>query len=141
MKFIPYLSFEGNAEEALNFYVDAFSGNIQTMMRYSDMPADEGTPPLPDAYKNKVLHAALSVGDAVIYLSDTFPGMTVTTGNSVDINIAPTSEEELRRVFDKLAVDGTVNMPVDYTFWGSIFGSLTDKFGIGWSLDLEVKKD
>lgn len=138
MKFVPYLSFEGNAEEALNFYLDAFRGEIQGIMRFSDMPVEEGAPQIPEEYMNKVLHASLLIGDAILYLSDTFPGGTVTKGNNVEINIAPANEEELRRIFDKLAVGGTVIMPVAEMFWGSLFGSLTDKYGVGWSLDLEL---
>ena len=138
MKFVPYLSFEGNAEEALNFYADALDGKIKGIMRYSDLPSGEDAPPIPDTYKDKILHATLGIGDEVLYLSDTFPGAPLTQGNMVDINIAPASEEELRRVFDKLVVGGKVDMPVDKMFWGSIFGSLTDKYGIGWSLDFEL---
>lgn len=138
MKFAPYLSFEGNAEEALNFYLDAFRGEIQSIMRFSDMPVEEGAPQTPEEYMNKVLHASLLIGDAILYLSDTFPGGTVTKGNNVEINIAPANEEELRRIFDKLAVGGIVSMPVAEMFWRSLFGSLTDKYGVGWSLDLEL---
>jgi PhnB protein len=138
MKFIPYFSFEGNAEEALIFYADALGGKIQGIMRYSEMPKGEDSQPIPEEYQNKVLHATLEIGDEVIYLSDTFPGMSVTNGNRVEINIAPTSEEELRRVFAKLVVGGTVSMPIDRMFWGSLFGSLTDKYGIGWSLDFQL---
>jgi PhnB protein len=141
MKFIPYLSFEGNAEEALNFYIEAFNGELQNIMRYSDMPLEEGSPAIPVAYNNKVLHAALSIGQGLIYLSDTFPGMTISKGNNVEINIEPESEAELRRVFDKLALGGRINMPVEYTFWGSLFGSVTDKFGVGWSLDLTIDQN
>ena len=140
MKFIPYLTFEGNAEEALNFYEVVLGGKIQTLMRYSEMPEEEEAPPLSDELKNKVLHAALNIGGQLLYLSDAFPGMPVNKGDNIAINIEPESEEELRRIFEELVVEGTVDMPVEYMFWGSLFASLVDKFGIRWNLDFELKK-
>jgi Uncharacterized protein conserved in bacteria len=87
------------------------------------------------------LHAALGIGDEEIYLSDTFPGMKIKPGNAIEINITPGSEAELRSLFDKLVTGGKVQMPIDKMFWGSLFGSLTDKFGIGWNLDFELKSE
>ena len=139
MKFIPYLSFEGNAEEALEFYAEIFNGTISRVMRWNEMPIDETTQPIPENYKNKILHSELTIGSNVIYLSDTFPGMKVAYGDSISININPQSEEELRLIFDKLSSGGEVEMPVGEMFWGSVFGSLTDKYGINWSLDYEIK--
>jgi PhnB protein len=139
MKFIPYLSFNGNAEEALEFYAKTFNGTINRIMRYSEIPNEENTPQIPEDYKNKVLHSELNIGNVIIYLSDTFPGMNVNYGNSISININPDNEEELRTIFTKLSSGGNVETPVDKMFWGSIFGSLTDKFGISWSLDYELK--
>ena len=139
MKFIPYLSFEGNAEEALEFYAEIFNGTISRVMRWNEMPIDETTQPIPENYKNKILHSELTIGSNVIYLSDTFPGMKVAYGNSISININPQSEEELRLIFDKLSSGGEVEMPVGEMFWDSVFGSLTDKYGINWSLDYEIK--
>jgi len=87
------------------------------------------------------LHAALGIGDEEIYLSDTFPGMKIKQGNAIEINITPGSEAELRSLFDKLVTGGKVQMPIEKMFWGSLFGSLTDKFGIGWNLDYELKSE
>jgi len=139
MKFIPYLSFEGNAEEALEFYAEIFNGTISRVMRWNEMPIDETTQPIPENYKNKILHSELTIGSNVIYLSDTFPGMKVAYGDSISININPQSEEELRLIFDKLSSGGEVEMPVGEMFWDSVFGSLKDKYGINWSLDYEIK--
>jgi len=138
MKFVPYLNFEGNAEEALNFYVLALKADIASIMRYSEAPPSQDMPPVADDYKDKILHATLVCGQEELYLSDTFPGMSVNFGDSVSINIGFESEDALREAFDKLALDGTVSMPVDSTFWGAVFGSLTDKYGINWSLNYQL---
>ncbi len=141
MKFVPYLSFNGNAEEAINFYADILGGEIQTIMRFNEAPASDDMPPIPEDYMDKVLHASLSVNGELLYLSDTFPGMDVTQGDQIEINIAYDSEDALRIAFDKLAAGGTVKMPVDTMFWNAVYGSLVDKFGIGWSLDYELPKE
>lgn len=87
------------------------------------------------------MHGALDVKGELIYFSDTFPGMQVTKGNHLEIHIACNSQEELERIFNKLQVDGEVTMPVDKVFWGSIFGAVTDKFGIGWSIEYELPQE
>lgn len=141
MKFVPYLSFEGNAEEAINFYLDALGGQVTGIMRYKEAPPSEGMPPTPDDYMEKILHGELNVKGEPLYFSDNFPGMKVTKGNIVEINISCDSEEELRDIFDKLVVGGEVRMPVDKMFWDSVFGSLIDKFGIGWSLNYALPQE
>ena len=141
MKFIPYLTFEGNAGEAIQFYADALGGEIVNMITYKDAPDDALGFPIPDNYLDNIMHCALNVRGETLYFSDAFPGMSVTKGNGIEILIACVTEEELRNTFDKLMVDGEVTMPVEETFWGSIFGSLTDKYGIGWSLEHELPKE
>ena len=141
MKFIPYLAFEGNAEEAINFYSDAIGGEASNIMLYKDLPPSAGMPPTPDDYVDKILHASFIVKGAELYLSDMFPGSKVTKGNVVEVNIDFDTEEELRNAFDKLAIGAKISMPVDNVFWGSIFGSLTDKFGVGWSLNYSLPQE
>lgn len=141
MTFVPYLNYEGNAEEALNFYADALGASIQGIMRYSEAPPSDDMPPVPDDYKDKIIHATLVHGTEELYLSDTFPGMSVNFGDSVSINIGFDSEEGLREAFDKLAVGGTITMPVAQTFWGAVFGAVTDKFGINWSLNYQLPQE
>lgn len=141
MKFIPYLTFEGNAEESSNFYADALGGEIQGIMRYKDSPPMQGMPPTPDDYMDKILHGSLNVNGEILYFSDAFPGSEVTSGNTVEIHIDYDSEDQLRKAFDKLKIGGEVIMPVDKMFWGSVFGSLKDKFGIGWSLNYDLPQE
>jgi len=141
MKFIPYLTFEGNAEESINFYADALGGKIEGIMLYKDAPPGEGMPPTPDDYMDKILHGSLNINGEVLYFSDAFPGSEVISGNTVEINIACDSEEQLREIYNKLVIDGQVLMPVDKMFWGAIFGSIKDKFGIGWNLNYDFPQE
>lgn len=141
MRFIPYLAFEGNAEEASNFYADALGGEVSNVMRYKDLPPSSDMPPTPDDYLDKILHGSIIVQGAELYFSDLFPGSKVTKGNVVEINIDYDTEEGLRKAFDKLALGGDISMPVDKVFWGSIFGSLTDKYGVGWSLNFDLPEE
>lgn len=141
MRFIPYLAFEGNAQEAIDFYTDALGGEVSNVMRYKDLPPTEGMPPTPDDYLDKILHASFIVKGAELYVSDMFAGSKVTKGNVVEINIDYDTEEELRSAFNKLAIGATITMPVDKVFWGSIFASLTDKFGVGWSLNYDLPQE
>ena len=138
MKIISYLTFNGNCEEALSFYSGVFGGKPD-IMRFKDMPASEDFP-VSDAWKEKVMHAELVIGDQVLYLSDIFEGGTVTFGDALVVHIDADSEEELRRLFTGLSDGGTVTMPVDTMFWGAVYGSLTDKFGVNWGFNYSLPR-
>ncbi|BES65534.1 VOC family protein [Gottschalkiaceae bacterium SANA] len=135
--FIPYLSFAGNCEEALNLYKDLFKGEIAYLQRFKDAP-DLGTSP---GYEEKIMHAQLQIGDAILYLSDTFEGGTVAEGSRVALNINFDSAEEQKRVYDVLKEGGVVEMELAETFWNSIYASVVDRFGIPWSLDYAKAQD
>ena len=130
MKFIPYLMFEGNAEEAVNFYAKVFQGTIVGMMRYSENP--EMT--VENNYKDKVLHSEIQVNGESIYMSDCFPGETVSKGDQASIFLEFDSLEEIERVYVELSEGVDVFMEIHDSFWGSRFASFVDKFGIAWSL-------
>lgn len=134
--FIPYLSFAGNCEEALNRYKEVFHGEIVYLQRFKDAP-DLNTSP---GYEEKIMHAQLQIGDATLYLSDTFEGGTVSEGSRIALNINFDSEEEQKRVYEALQEGGVIEMELAETFWNSIYASVIDKFGIPWSLDY-AKKD
>jgi PhnB protein len=85
------------------------------------------------------MHGTLKIReDVVIYLADSWVEGEGTYKNNVFIHVEFDSEDELRTVYDNLSTDGTVNMPVDRTFWGAIYGDLIDKFGIGWGLHYQL---
>jgi PhnB protein len=130
----PYISFDGNAEEAMNFYSSVFGTKLATVMRWSDNPqcADMAA-----SEKNKVMHAALPIGSSVLMASDSIgmPGQEYTPGNNFTIAIGPDSREEADRLFAGLSEGGKTDMPMQDMFWGGYFGSLTDKFGVRWLIN------
>ena len=131
----PYLNFNGNAEEAFNFYKAVFGGEFATVMRFGDNPqcAD-----MAEADKNKLLHIALPIdGGGVLMASDTVEsmGQTLNQGNNVYISLSPETRDDADRIFGGLSDGGNVEMPMSEMFWG-YFGSFTDKFGIRWMLNV-----
>lgn len=133
-KLNPYVSYDGNAEEAMNFYKSVFGGEFDAVMRWGDNPQCEG---FSDADKNKIMHVALTVGDSVIMASDALglPGQEYKGGNNFCIGITPDSREDADRLFAGLSEGGSAEMPMQDMFWGGYFGSLVDKFGVRWLLN------
>lgn len=128
-----YLGFNGNCEEALRFYKDAFSGEYN-IMRFSDTPQD-GSYKTPPGYDNKVMHARFD-GDGFFFMaSDGMPGHEVKSGDQVNLNLDFSDMTDQERVFNKLSEGGNVIMPLADTFWGAKFGMLVDRFGISWMLN------
>ena len=135
MKLTPYLHFQGNAEEALNFYKDTLKGNVAMISRYSDNPQ-----PTDDDWKNKILHARLEFDGNMIMISDAFKGYRVGFDGNIQLSIEIEDAARLQEIWDKLTAGGFVSMPLQDTFWGARFGMLTDKFGVRWMLNHELKK-
>lgn len=130
----PYLSFTGNCEEALNFYKEVLGAEIVELSRYAEMPDS------PEAYKDKILHAQLKVGDIAFMCSDAMPEYyQVQKGNDVTLMLGFNDEAEQTKIFNALSQGGTIIMPLEDTFWQARFGSLTDKFGFNWSLNCDKK--
>ncbi len=137
MRIIPYINFTGNAEEAMNFYKEVFGGKTE-INRWSEMPPNPEMS-VSDDWRNKVMHGTLSIREnVVIYLSDSWEEGKGAFNNNVFLHVEFDSEEELRKAYEVLSAGGTVNMPVDKTFWGSVYGDLIDKFGIGWGLEYQL---
>src|SRR5688572_2358055 len=128
-KLNPYITFNGNAEEAMNFYRSAFDGEFMGggSMRWKDAPGcGEGEMKLSEADGEKVMHMALHIGDgSVLMASDLVEGMgqTYTPGNNITIAITPDSREDADRLFDGLSAGGKVEMAMADAFWGGYFGS------------------
>ncbi len=129
----PYVSFNGNCEEAFNFYKDVFGTEIQGLMRWSDNP-DCGQ--MPADQQNQVMHTALPIGETVLMGSDS-PMGPVERGNAYNIAIGSTDLAETQRIFTGLSDGGNVTMPLQKTFWGANFGMLTDKFGVSWMINCD----
>ena len=135
----PYLFFGGRCEEALEFYKTAIGAKISFLMRYKDSPEPMPAGMLPPGFENKVMHATFSVGGSVLMASDgcAADGGTY-DGFSLAVNVP--DEAEAKRAFAALSAGGQVKMPLTKTFWSPCFGMLTDKFGWGGMISLEVKK-
>lgn len=125
----PYITFSGNCAEAMTFYRDCLGGEL-TLQRVSESSIAAQMPP---AMQDQVMHSMLMIGDLSLMASDMKPEWR-TTGNSVSVMLHCSNEDELRKTFDTLAAGGIVRDPVNTQFWGGVFGALTDRFGIDWSL-------
>lgn len=132
-----YLNFPGTAEEAFNFYKSIFGGEFPGVMRYKDMPNPEQ--PIPDFIGEKVMHISLQVGGLHLMAADAIEGFgpPVTYGNNFSIYFGTDNQEDADKFFKALADGGTIGMPIQNTFWGAYFGSLTDKFGINWMVSFD----
>jgi len=129
----PYLNFNGQCDAAFKFYEKCLVGKIAFKMTYGESPMAKETPP---ERHNRILHARLIVGNAVIMGSDTPPECyQKPQGFSVSINVE--KPEEAERVFTALSEKGSVGMPITETFWALRFGMLVDQFGIPWMINCE----
>jgi PhnB protein len=127
----PYLFFNGNCEQAVEFYKKAVGAEVDMMMRYKESP--EPPPPgmVPPGSENKIMHVSFRVGETMVMAADDCTNKTAKfEGFSLALSV-PT-EADADRAFNALAAGGQVKMPLAKTFWSPKFGMLTDKFGIGW---------
>ena len=133
-----YLNFNGNTEEAFNFYKSVFGGEFLTLMRFKDTPdADK----MPADEQEKVMHVALPIGDNILMGTDVLKSMEpVNFGTNSSLSIDGESEEEANQLFNKLSVGGKVVMPLEKMFWGALFGMITDKFGVQWMVNYDFKE-
>lgn len=137
MRTVPYLIFNGNCEEALEFYRSALGAEV-SIMRFAEMPPSEEMP-LSDAWKEKIMHAELKLDEGqTLYLSDTFEGGSVAVGNNVNVHIDVDTKGDVSRFFDAFSDGATITMPVEEQFWGAVYGSLIDKYGIVWGFHYEM---
>jgi PhnB protein len=132
--FGPYLNFNGNTREAMTFYQEALGGTLD-LMSFSDAHV-----PGPPGSENRLMHARLTSGSAVLMASDTMPHHTFTPGNNMHVNIDCESVDEIERIFAAMSDGATITMPLGDQFWGARFGMLIDKFGIHWMFNCELAK-
>jgi len=132
----PYIMFKGNCEEALNFYAKALGGEIVHLSRYEGSPIESMA-----SNKQKIMHATLVAKDIMIMGADDGEEEKENKGSGavhLNINFDEPGDEE--KVFNALVEGGSSTVPLQDTFWGSRFGMLTDKFGIHWMLNCELRK-
>jgi PhnB protein len=130
-----YLNFNGNCEEAFNFYKSVFGGEFSSFSRFGEMPESEEFK-VPEADKNKVMHVGLPIGNTALMGSDTGEewAHAFVQGNNFSVSVSADSKQETEKIFNALADGGVITMPLNDTFWGDYFGMITDKFGINWMI-------
>jgi PhnB protein len=134
-----YLNFSNQAEEAFHFYKSVFGGEFSAFTRFSDMPSQEGAPPMPEEVAKGILHIALPILGGFQLMGSDAPesmGFNVHFGNNNYICLTPDSKEETKRLFEGLSAGGKVEQELQDTFWGSYFGTCFDKFGVQWMFDI-----
>jgi PhnB protein len=135
----PYLNFNGNTEEAFNFYKSVFGGDFIALQRYKETP-DAAS--MPASAQEKIMHVALPIGSGNILMGTDIPESMeqVSFGTNFSLSIEAESEAHAKQVFGKLSDGGQVTMPLDKAFWGAYFGMLTDKFGIQWMVNYNYEQ-
>jgi PhnB protein len=127
----PYLSFDGNAREAMQFYASVFGGDL-SMSTFGDMGAG-------DADSNRIMHAQLQTKDGYTIMGADVPSTMAyqpMAGSSVSLSGGEAESTALRGYWDKLAASGTTTMPLARQSWGDEFGMCTDRFGVPWMIDI-----
>lgn len=139
MQVQPYLFFEGRGEEALAFYVRALNAHVLMLMRNHEAPDPPPPGMLPAGSEGKVMHASFKVGNTEVMLSDGMcSGKPKFSGFS--LSIAADDEAAARRMFDALAEEGKITMPIGKTFWSPCFGMVTDRYGVGWMVTVAAQE-
>jgi PhnB protein len=133
MSLNPYLSFDGQCEEAFKFYERCLGGKITFMLTYEDSPMAGQMPP---DWSKKILHAGLAFREGMLEGSDAGPGQ-YKKPQGFSIMLRPKDAPEAERIFTALAQDGTVQIPLGETFWALRFGMVVDRFGMPWLINCE----
>jgi PhnB protein len=136
----PYLNFNGNAEEAFNFYRTVFGGNFTALQRFRDTP-DGGK--LSAEEQEKIMHISLPIGrNVVLMATDALEsmGQRLVVGNNFHLSIDAESKDQAYRLFYELSAGGEVEMPLQTMFWGAFFGMFRDKYGIRWMVSFDQTK-
>ena len=133
----PHINFNGNAEEAFNFYKSVFGGEFAKIMRFKDLASAEF--PVADNEENKIMHIALPIGKSILMANDVpeILGRTNENENRSKIVISAESKEEADKLFNGLSVGGQIEMPISDSPWGSYFGMFRDKYGIEWIVEFD----
>lgn len=129
MRITPYLTFDGRCAEAFRFYQELLGGSLE-MMTHGESPIADEVPP--DQH-DRVLHASLTVGDHRLMASDA-PPEQFDEAQGLSVSLQVETPDEADRIFEALAEDGTVTMPIQKTFWTRRFGMVVDRFGTPWMI-------
>jgi PhnB protein len=135
----PHINFNGNAEEAFNFYKSVFGGEFAKVVRFKDIANADF--PVDKKDENKIMHIALPIGKNVLMANDVpdFLGKVNERENRSKISISAESKEEADRIFNGLSAGGEVEMPMEVSPWSTYFGMFRDKYGIEWMIEFDAK--
>lgn len=135
IELMPYLQFQGDCEEALDFYKDILNGQIEIASRY-DNPAMN----VPEGFKNKILHARFTFGRYTMFASDVMPKkMDESILANISMSLGFHDEKTAQNIFDRLSQGGKINVPFKKQFWGDWHGNFSDRFGIRWMVNYSEK--
>ena len=136
-----YITFNGNCEEAFLFYRSVFSGEFLYIGRYKDVPPADRQIFRPEN-DEKIMHVSLPIDKQTILMgcdSAEANGQGTVIGNNISLSIDTDNKEEANRLFTELSAGGQIKMPMSQTFWGAYFGVFTDRFGINWMINCDLK--
>lgn len=133
----PYINFNGNAEEAFNFYKSVFGGEFGGIVRFKDLAGPEF--PIADEDADKIMRITLPIGDNTLIANDVPASLGPVNENENRSKIAVSAESraEAERIFTGLSVGGTMEMPMDESPWGTYFAMFRDQFGIEWTVEYD----
>lgn len=129
----PYIFFKGNAREAMEFYQEVFGGKLE-LVTYADFKMDD-----PEGISNGIMHGYLSGGDAILMCSDTAEASASSAKITISLSGDSDDAERLTEIFAKLSDGVTPKFPLKKEVWGDTFGSLTDKYGVEWMINIGQK--
>jgi PhnB protein len=136
----PYLNYQGNTEEAFNFYKSVLGGEFSSMIRFKDLPgiADKMSP----EEANKIMHAALPIKGNTLMATDMLEsqGHTMKLGNNLTLSLEADSKEEADKLFNGLSAGGKIGAQIADAPWGAYWGMLTDKFDVQWMVNYTYPK-
>ncbi len=131
---IPYLNFNGNAKEALDFYAQALDGKVTQSSTFGEANMAQN-----ESMKDKILHAVFEAGALKFMVSDCPPGVNVKEGDMVSLSLNFNDAELIESTFTALSDGGNITMPMQDTFWGARFGMAKDKYGVHWMFNHDKK--
>ena len=131
-----YINFNGNCREAVEYYAQVFKTEEPKIMTFGDTPPNPEFS-IPVEAKNLIMHALLNINGSNVMFSDVFPGSPFTQGNNISLVIVSKNIDEIKSLFNEMKEGGTVEVDLQETFWSKCYGSLTDKFGIGWQFSYD----
>ena len=132
----PHIHFNGNTEEAFEFYKSVFGGSFSRLVRFKELKTEGFS--FPEEELNKIMHIALPIGVGSAIMGSDVPSMLGVVNeneNRSKVTISAESKEEADKLFNGLSAGGAVEFPIGYSPWGSYFGAFRDKYGVEWMVD------